>query len=319
MLLLLSVLAVPCLVLVGLGLRIQQQERQLAVRRAEEERRRQVSQFRTSLLSTLERVKLQALAGRTHESLVLLAGIKDGHLELPFERDEQGAKFRRSLSESEFGAGLRRAEHEELIARRFDRAAELFQAAAASTSEPRERAYANLLQGRALVKAGRKAASLTVLRTLLRSPANLKDEFGMPLTLYAASSFLETGGDAGEVRAALRGLRDNLPQLGAGALYRLRDLAGAVDANDLLPALDRWISERRQADALQIEFPRLAGRLQRDTPVWAPFGDPMWLVSLLPRAGVERNRLVAVDLARLPVSQNEMVRIISGKDGEPLG
>lgn len=318
-LLLLSVLAVPSILLVGLGLRIHQQERQLASRRAEEERGRRVSQFRSDLLSTLERIKLQSLAGRPHEAVVLLAGIREGQLELPFDKDEPGMRFRRSLSDSAFGARIRRAEHEELIAHRFDQAAELFRAAAAGSIEPRARAYANLLLGRTLLKAGRKADSRGVFRTVLGSPSDLRDEFGMPLALYAASSLLEAGGDASEVRSALRGAAGSLSRLGSAALYRMRDLAGEVAASELVPTLDHWIAERRQAEALQAEFSRLAGRLQGDDPVWAPYGEPMWLISLLPRTGSGGPALVAVDAARLAVSKYDKVRIVRGKEGEPLG
>jgi hypothetical protein len=60
--LLLLVLAAPCLVLTGLGLRMNRQERQLAQKRAEDEQQHRLALFRSDLLSGLESVKRQARA-----------------------------------------------------------------------------------------------------------------------------------------------------------------------------------------------------------------------------------------------------------------
>lgn len=77
-------------------MRIHQQEQQFASMRAEEDCGREVSQFRSNLLSTLERIKLQSLAGRPHKAVALLAGIREGQLAQPFDQNESAMRFRRS-------------------------------------------------------------------------------------------------------------------------------------------------------------------------------------------------------------------------------
>ena len=72
------------LVLTGLGLRMNRQERQLAQRRAEEEHQRQLALFRSDLLSALESVKRQAAAGRVNDAVVLIGAVRDGNLALPY-------------------------------------------------------------------------------------------------------------------------------------------------------------------------------------------------------------------------------------------
>jgi signal transduction histidine kinase len=101
----------------------------------------------------------------------------------------------------------------------------------------------------------------------------------------------------------------------------MRDLAGKAGAADLLPELDRLIREREQAEALQSDFPRLLGRLQAENPVWIPYGEPVWLVSLASGAGADPVLVaVSVDRLRALVGRSaEGVRIVQGKEGESLG
>ena len=103
----LLILAVPCLVLTGLGLRMNQQERQQLARRAEQERQQRVVQFHSDLLSALERAKRQATLGREPGIAVLVAAVRDGKLVLPCEDNPRARQFRVSL-EGNFGSSIRR-------------------------------------------------------------------------------------------------------------------------------------------------------------------------------------------------------------------
>lgn len=317
----LLVLAAPCLVLTGLGLRMNQQERQLAQRRAEEEHQRQLALFRSDLLSGLESVKRQAAAGRVHEAVVLVSAVRDGNLALPYEDGAYARQFRKSLEGTAFGSRIRRGEQEELVGRRFDQAAEQYRAAIAESRFPWEKAYAGLLVARSEQKAGRQAEARARYRAVLQSAAAFRDEYGIPLALYAATALLESGAARGEIVPLLRRLVRDPSRLGPAALSMMRDVAGKAGAADLLPELDRLMQEREQAEALQADFPRLLGRLQAEDPVWIPYGEPAWLVSLASGAGADPV-LVAVSVDRLRALVGRLaedVRIVQGNEGKPLG
>ena len=317
----LLVLAAPCLVLTGLGLRMNQQERQLAQRRAEEEHQRRLALFRSDLLSGLESVKRQAAAGRVHQAVVLVSAVRDGDLTLPYEDGAYARQFRKSLEETAFGARIRRGEQEELVGRRFDRAAEQYRAAIAESRLPWEKAYAGLLEARSEQKAVRQAEARAQYQAVLRSPPELRDEYGMPLALYAAAALVESGADRGGIVALLGRLVRDPGRLGPAALAMIRNLAGKAGAADLLPGLEGLIQEKEQAEGLQADFSRLLGRLQAENPVWIPYGEPAWLVSLASGAG-EGPVLVAVSVDRLRAlvgRSAEAVRMVQGKEGESLG
>ncbi len=317
----LLVLAAPCLVLTGLGLRTNRQERQLAQKRAEDEQQHRLALFRSDLLSALESVKRQAAAGRVHEAVVLAGAVRDGNLALPYEDGAYARQFRKSLEETAFGSRIRRGEQEELVGRRFDQAAEQYRAAIAESRRPWEKAYAGLLVARSEQKAGRQAEARTQYQAVLQSPPELRDEYGIPLALYAAAALVEPRADQGEIVQLLRRLVRDPSRLGPPALCRMRDLAGKAGAADLLPELDRLMQEREQAEALQAGFPRLLGRLQAESPVWIPYGEPAWLVSLASGAGGGPVLVaVSVDRLRALVGRSaEDVRIVQGKEGESLG
>lgn len=310
--LILLILAIPCLVLAGLGLRVNQQERQLAARRSEQEQERRIAQFRSDLLAALEQIKRQALA-QPHAA-VLIASVHDGTLQLPFEDNQQARQFRASL-ETPFGDRIRQGEREEFGSRQFGRAVELYRMAAAESLHPWERAYATLLLARATQKSGQPAEALRQYEAVLQSPPDLTDEFGVPLTLYATAPLLEAG-DGTAVAPIITDLMHDPGRLNPQALYKVRQAADQLQAS-AVPEIDRLIREREQAEALQADFPRLLPRLEAGDPVWLPYGDPLWLISLT-RAGGEQQSLVAVSPTQLgPIAEG--VRIVQGQEGESLG
>lgn len=317
----LLVLAAPCLVLTGLGLQVSRQERQLAERRAGEDRQRRLAQFRADLLAALERVKRQAAAGREDGAAVLVAAVRDGSLVLPFEDDPHARQFRHSFEATAFGARIRQAEQEELVARNFEGAAEQYRAAIAESRRPWEQAYGSLLLARAQQKAGRQAEAMAQYRAVLHSPAGFTDEYGIPIALYASAPLLESGADRAEVARLLRTLAPGFGRMASPALSMIRELAAKTGAADLLPELNRVIRGQERAEALQADFAHVLARLQADDPVWIPYGEPAWLLSLAARAGREP-ALVAVSVDRLRAllgRSAEDVRITQGKEGDSLG
>src|SRR5437667_5861658 len=113
----LFLILIPCFVLVALGLRMMEQERQLEGKRLTEERQRLIEQVRQELLSQLEKIRLQqvtkafALGGRAdslrpEKAVVFVGALAEGQLQLPWENSSKARKFRESLDE-----GSRSEEH----------------------------------------------------------------------------------------------------------------------------------------------------------------------------------------------------------------
>lgn len=301
---------------------MREQERQLARRHVDEDCQQRLSRYRSDLLSALERVKHQATTRHTHEAAVLVGAVREGKLVLPWENELDAKRFRRSLEDTAFGIHIRRAEREELTERRLDQAAEHYRAAIMEARLPSERAYAGLLLARTTQKIGRQGEARKEYRAVLQSGAEFRDEYGVPLALYAAPALLDAGSERNEILQLLHALMRDRSRLGPATLHRMRDLAGKLGAADLTPVLDRWIGEHEQAEALQADVPRLLARLATEDPVWIPFGEPVWLVSLAARIGGTEPVLVAVSAARLrgllsPSMEN--ARIVQGKEGQPLG
>ena len=90
------------------------QEREIAEKRAADERRRLAGDIRQELLSYLERIKLQALrwraggavqsadAGEQPRAIALVASVEDGHLVLPWDRDARAGAFTAAVREPRF-------------------------------------------------------------------------------------------------------------------------------------------------------------------------------------------------------------------------
>src|SRR5437667_9976440 len=92
----LFLILIPCFVLVTLGLRMMEQERQLEGKRLTEERQRLIEQVSQGLLSQLEKIKLQEVtkvAARRNDAVAFVAPVLDGRLQLPWENNPSAQKF----------------------------------------------------------------------------------------------------------------------------------------------------------------------------------------------------------------------------------
>jgi signal transduction histidine kinase len=243
------------------------QEREIAEKRLNDERRRLAGDIRQELLSHLERIKLQALrwraggavqstdAGEQHRAIALVASVEDGHLALPWDRDARAGAFAAAVKEPRFAEEIQVGERDELV------------------------------------------------RKTLQAPfgATNIDEQGIPLSLYAARRLLDGGhSDASDRHLILEILRAELarePPLPPAAVYMLGDLADSLGANttdggarqaliDVHQAISARTRDAEQALALQNAFstlmPRpMAGPAGADQ-VWVSFGAEknLWLVTL---------------------------------------
>jgi signal transduction histidine kinase len=149
---------VPSLVLVGLGLRTVRQDRELAEKRAAEERGRQIDQVRKDALGKLEEIKLRVAAGQHPAGVVIVAPVK------------HPARVR--------DAEVAEGERAEFIANDPAKAVEHYRRA--------QGPYAKLLLARALYKSGNIKGAEAEWQMLLKTPFDATDEHGVPFALYAA-------------------------------------------------------------------------------------------------------------------------------------
>ena len=308
-LLFLIAVVLPSIILVVFTLRMISQERELSQKRITDERRRLSNEIGQHLLVRLEKIKLQeagsvvnqtrlpAASDYVNPEVVLIGLVDRDRLVLPWEEEQKRGGPFELLSSSDFAQRIQRAETEEFAEKNFLRAAELYRQAIKTAQEPVQQAYARLLLARSLVKSGRKKEALAYYNALLSQPSGITDEYGMPLSLYAAGRLLDEGLNHGEVLKRIQTeLQDNR-WLQPSESYMLNDLIEKLIKNAPDESIQnsaresqRWIKEHiqklEQCLALQEDFPSLVllinpkNQNKGDEPVWLSYGEEPWLVSL---------------------------------------
>lgn len=358
-LLFVAAILLPCAALVFLGLRLVIQERELGAARRGDERRRFTRQLHQELLSHLERTALRqvtALAvrpgllhagGYDDPTVALVARVSAETIVLPWEQDERPAEARRLLRQGAFAQPFQQAERAEFADSQPARAVDLYRAAGNAATHPVQVASAQLSLARALTKAGRQSEALGEDRKAAAASADIVDEHGIPIALYAASQLLELGTANEQVWAVLEEVHAVDWWLPPPALYLLRDLvrtyaervAGVGSqqaAAGVLQQITGEIARTEQALALKADFSMLGlvptdtGSLRQPTS-WVPYGTPAWLVGTAPAVSGEQI-IVAVRLepilaaleAGLAASNDTTGQIVLAKtttdvDVEPLG
>jgi len=312
----------PCAALLGLGLRLVVQERELVSARLEESRRRVIREIRQDLSARLERAALrqvtalatqpELLRSRVYDdsAVVLLARVSGGQLVLPWERSEGPLESRALLAEGEFGDQIREGERAEFAAGSPARALEPYRLALEAARHPVQEAHARLSLARASAKASQGDVALAEYEQLVRVPPEVVDENGIPIALYAARQLLIDDEDPVGVTDCLQEILSSSRWLSPPALYLLRDLAdtltqrapgreGQEEAEALAEAVARELTRTEQALALKRDFSRLGIRFP-DTAAayressWIPYGTPAWLVGAAPVGGGDDGVVVAV-------------------------
>ena len=321
-LLFVAAILLPCAVLIALGLRMIAQERELAESRLADERVLVAGLIRQELSVRLNGIVQQQgaeVAARPerlleseydHPAVELVARVADGQLVLPWENDDRPTLSRTLLQQGDFARRVQQAEHEEFVTGELGRAADLYQEALAAAEHPIQRAQAQLSHARTLAKSGRDSDALAGYRALLTVPADIVDEHGIPVSLYAASRVLESGiadeavlqclqRALGAARwpppAALSMLRDLVESfIASGSDAEGRDAAANLDG-----ALSDYLERTRQALELQRDFPslglgRVAAAQGQPEDAWIVYGAPAWLIGAVPSLGGQGPGVVAV-------------------------
>jgi len=330
-LLFLVTVLLPSLVLIGLTVRMIGQEKELAQKRLTEERRRVAREIGQHFLARLESIKLQEVSAVSERQslpaeinyvnpeVVLICLIDGRQLVLPWERNQQTENVRQYLSDPAFSQKIRLAETEEFVQENYTRAARLYYQALNSAKFPIQREYARLLFARALSKSSQKAEALTHYREILTQPFTLSDEYGIPLSLYAAGRLLEIGEDYEDILNQIQVEIQKERWLSPSGSYLLLDLledfllstpeAEIIKAaNDCKELIQKHIQKLDQAIALQNDFlalgfmSNLGDQNDKKTPFWVLYGNNPWLVSLSTPVSERPPFLVAVSAQKIIAS-----------------
>jgi signal transduction histidine kinase len=255
----LAAVLLPSGVLVGTSVRLIRQERELAVRRAAEERvalALRIGQMLVTNLRSLE-VRIASVPLEPGEMLALadsepavltLAATVRGRLVFAWDMASDPAEVVDPGTRARYARILERGEAAEFRTGNLIEAAELYERAAASLErktqpdgarpgepDPASRAASVLLsearvrQGRALLRAGRPAEARAVFLLLAESPPSSIDGEGMPFSVYGLEGLRRAGADPHETLRLLRETLDGPLHLCLPALFALRDVARDIE------------------------------------------------------------------------------------------
>lgn len=330
-LLFLVTVLLPSLVLIGLTVRMIGQEKELAQKRLTEERRRVAREIGQHFLVRLENIKLQEASALSEQQImpaeinyvnpevVLICQVDGRQLVLPWERNREIENARQYLSNSAFAQKIRQAETEEFAQKNYTRAARLYKQTLNSAKFPIQKEYARLLYARALSKSSQKAEAWANYQEILAQPFTLSDEYGIPLSLYAAGRLLEYGED---YETVLNHIQEEIQKehwLSPSGSYLLLDLledflltAPEAEireaANDCKELVQKHIQKLDQVMALQNDFLTLGlaanqnDRTEKNNSLWVVYGNNPWPVSLSAPLSEKPPFLVAVSVQKIIAS-----------------
>ena len=279
----LAAVLLPSAVLVGTTLRLIRQQRELAVRRGQEERAELALRVGQELLENLSRlasqledplpssVDIQALT-ESEPALLTVASVTAAHLVYPWEGDQDPASALAPATLARYRGLLEQGEDVEYGPRDFPRAAALYAEAAGVLEDLDEGneasgedgdgraaavrhllAEARLRQARALYRAGRLEEARGAYLRLAALPFSVRDQEGIPFSIYGLDGLCRAEAARGQILSLLDETLDDPSLLSLPALLAWRDVArGAatlVDADSsggTLRAIEDTIASRTE-------------------------------------------------------------------------
>jgi len=273
-LLFLAAILAPAAVLIGLATRLLYQDRELAAKRAADQRHIAVDQLRRELGARLEAVKLQEInrlirsLKPDNPSVIFTAKLEGDRVVMPWDSlgSEDSAAFTKLRQQGELL---------EFSKRDNTGAAAAYRVALAAAGSPSETAEAQQLLARTLSKTGKSYEACRIYQTLLNSPADARDEQGVGYRYYAAERLVASKREPAIVVAFLRKEIDGEGRLTLPELYMTRFLLGAD------PKISGRIAQMEQAVALAKDVERVRARIESGGgSAWVPYGNEPWLVTL---------------------------------------
>ena len=279
---------VPCGLLIAFGWVMIRQDRELAARHAEDQRRAAALQQRQQRFARLESMKRAAVedffAGRK-PAVDFAVLVSDSGIHAPWEAATPQA------------LDLEACEHTEFAGRAPREAVACYERALASAVDARGTAYTRLLLGRALMRAGDVRRATQVNLQLLAAPLALADEQGVPFAYYAADRLLHDPSEAPAVRARFQ---EPPPATALAAAYLLKTIAERLGDADLQSRAADGIRFAAEVEALRADLPGLLPALRRDGPEPAWIEPGAWQIGLAKAPESGKELLVAIASDRLP-------------------
>jgi signal transduction histidine kinase len=230
--------AAPCVLLLVLGIWIIRQDRELAERRASDDRQHAAALAGQELSARLGTLMLKAVAGRAtpaDREIVLVGSLESGTIRLPWQSAAPASIEDPDLLEAE---RLVHIDPANAIAR--------LRQASKKIGSVAGRGKAALLLITALYRAGKSREAIAAERDLCAIPASILDEYGVPYFLYAAKRL------AGSPEAGSNILRDLDAALTAtwlppAAIFMIADIARQMGSAGVA------LEQRARARANEIE------------------------------------------------------------------
>jgi signal transduction histidine kinase len=302
----------PATVLVILAGRVMYQDRELAAKRALDQRSAAIDQLRRELTARLEAIKFQEInrmirsanSGRASKSdnpaVILTARLENDHMVLPWAAAIQPeADF-----STDFARHRQEGESREFVKRDYAAAATAYRLALASARYPWQKAEARLRMARTLSKTGNNEEAARQYRALLDDSTEARDEQGVGYGFYAAERLVDTKRELDSVLGFLTREVKGEHQLTLPELYMVRSLADsfpAAQTGELREKLSSRIGQMERVVALANDFPRLRAQFDsraESDPVWLAYGAEPWLVTMTPPSPPLPSLVVVVSSAR---------------------
>jgi signal transduction histidine kinase len=309
-LLFLTAILLPASVLIGLGSLTIVQERELAIKRVADRRRDALEQAGRELFARLEAIKLREInrlirlagteqaKGPENPAAILVAKIEGDRLILPWEPAPQ-PDLRAS---TEYNRNRQEGEAAEFIKKDSRAAAASYRQAVAAARIPTERSEGRLLLARALAKTGSSEESFRNYRALLTEDSDGRDEQGVGYRFYAAERLLQTKREDHSVMSFLSRQVSGEVRLSLPELYMIRSLLSTLpepEARNLQASIAGRIRQMEEVVELAKDFQRVRAQIESAAgPVWIPYGEEPWLVTIAPPATPLPGVVVVVSSAK---------------------
>jgi signal transduction histidine kinase len=311
----LAAILIPAGLLITLAVRVVRQEAELTAKRAADDRRDALDQLRRELSARLQAIKLQEVNRLIGESgpglppdspIVFVAPLDQDRMVLPWEEKSGSAP-----AHPEFVRNQLDGEALEFRSNDAVGAMAAYRQALNVARAPLEKCEAQLWLGRVSFKSGQSDDAVRRYRSMMDECGALKDDDGIPFSLYAAERLMTMQKAGGAVRQYVLRQAGMAGWLQPTEAYLLRSLLNAQSGGAEEPesrALALEIHDMEQIKALAGDIHDRLGRLEfafRSAPgdlSWIGYGDEPWLITVVSPTSFAAPVVMAVSSARIPLA-----------------
>ncbi len=295
----------PALVLLFFTIRMNRQDRELRISRAQDAQIQKAEEIGQHLAVRLERAEQSLLQELTAEpsgiknippsypGLVFLGLIREGELKMPWEENREQSPAEKGDPSQNL---IRQAQQAEFSQKNPGRARTLYNRALMAATSSSKKNFIRLQLGRILIGLDDEKAALQIYTEVLAQPYDVIDEYGNPFCLFAGERLLTVNGYEEMVMKRLEGLLKEKILFPPGALYLIRDigeqlrtkknLSGHMDRiQNLEQTADNRLEDVRKLLSLK---PFVTGWISRrqsgpeitDSGFWQAYGETPWIVAI---------------------------------------